>query len=335
MKTEKHLKSAFTLVEMLVVIAIISLVATAVSHAVRGAQRTANAAKCQANLRNLHTAVVAYFADKGHYPLASSYETMSKERDEKTDKIIKYHREHVGWVSWVPTEKSKKRRNTSGKTDWETDRKKSYAEKFYYPANVDPKMEHAIEEGSLFKYVGKDSTSFRCPQHRFSTSGKRVYFSYAMNSWFYSHSRLYVEWEHRKDGWPVNGARNSHDDFNSKTECIPSRMALFIEMEDADDDSKDGREGQNGDENMHHAKVLQGDCVWEWWKTVGLEIGGFPHQKGALAYCNVAFLDGHVVAIPQPPKKSNPQLLEELKKEEWNGHGNLEEVFTTLGRGCY
>ena len=156
MKTKTTLKAAFTLVEMLVVIAIISLVAMALTSAIRGAQRTANAAKCQANLKNLHTAVLAYFADNKGYPRASSYEKMSHVKQRK-----EFH-EYSGWVAWVPKDGGN-RRNSQGKTPWGQNNSKSYAEKFYFPANIDPNMRQAISEGSLFKYVGKDPATYLCP----------------------------------------------------------------------------------------------------------------------------------------------------------------------------
>lgn len=305
---------------MLVVITIISLVALAISHAVRGARRTANAAKCQANLKNLHTAVVAFLADKGHYPLASSYETMSTTPDGQV------FSEHVGWVSWVPSG-DKQRRGKTGKekTEWQKTPSSSHAENYYYPSNLDVKMKDAISEGSLFKYVGKDLSTFTCPEHRFSKDGDRTYLAYAMNSWFYSHSRLYDDvWTLVANGHPAYGARNSKDDFHGKNERIPSRMGLFIEMEDAEDSSKTGRAGQSG-ENDQQARILKGDCVWEWTDVVGLEKGQFSHRKGPTLYCHVVFLDGHVSSIPETPEDTS----------EWNGHADLDEVFKKLGAGSY
>ena len=329
MKTKTTSKSAFTLVEMLVVIAIISLVAMALSTAVRGAQRTANAAKCQTNMKNLHTAVVTFFADKACYPKASSYETMSRTASGKA-----FH-EHVGWVSWVPTSGGN-RRDNNGKTPWQKASNKSNAEKFYFPANFDKNMLQAVTEGSLYKYVGKDPMTYRCPQHRSTKEGATIFLSYAMNSWFYSHSRLYDEyWSLVDNGYPASGSRTSID-FTKQGENagVPSRMALFIEMEDADegDDSSAGREGQSG-EGKQKARLLKGDCVWEWSDVVGLETGRYNfkkkdegHFKGGIKYCNVVFVDGHVMAVPE---------VAEDKPAEWNDHKDLNDVFKSLGKGSY
>lgn len=326
MKTKATSKSAFTLVEMLVVIAIISLVAMALSSAVRGAQRTANAAKCQAHMKNLHTAAVAFLADNGCYPKASSYETMSRSPSGKA-----FH-EHVGWVSWVP-KGGGKRRDANGKTPWQKGNDKSHADKFYFPANFDKNMLQAVSEGSLYKYVGKDPMTFRCPQHRSSKEGATIYLSYAMNSWFYSHSRLYNEyWELVDNGHPATGSRTTIDFTKQKENVgVPSRMALFIEMEDAEDDSSSGREGQSGD-GKQKARLLKGDCVWEWSDVVGLEKGRYNfkkrdegHFKGGIKYCNVVFVDGHVMAVPEVAEEP----------AEWNDHQDIEDVFKSLGKGSY
>ena len=341
-------KSAFTLVEMLVVIAIISLVAMALSSAVRGARRTANAAKCQANLKNLHAAVTTFFADNGHYPHASSYEVMGRNSKGKV------FSERQGWVSWVP-KGGGKRRDANGKTPWSGNgNEKSHADKFYFPANTDQNMQQAISEGSLFKYVGKDPMTYRCPQSKFTPAGSRIFLSYSMNAWFICHSYLhedYGRWKRVKNGVSVDYARCSKD-FTSKNSSdkhvyyIPSRMALFIEMEDADDSSDGDRDGQSAD-GKQQARVLKGDCVWEWSAVVcsdsTRELGRFNfkkrdegHFKGASKYCNIVFVDGHVTAITDAPESID---------EEWNGHPNLNEykkddmsksgVFYTLGNGSY
>ena len=311
--------------EMLVVIAIISIVAMAITHAVRGAKRTANAAKCQSNLKNLHTAVVAYFADTAHYPRASSYETFGRVRE--GDSVVERYTENVGWVSWVPKDKTKKRRDNSGKTPWDKNGKQSHANDFFYPCNYDEKMREAIEEGCLYKYAGKDMSTYKCPEHRVSDASKRIILAYSMNSWFISHSYLHDERESRVvDGRTINYRRSSVD-FTSKDRYIPSRMALFIEMEDADKD--EGREGQPAG-SQQHSKVLKGDSVWEWWDKIAdtPEIGRFGHRKGPIDYCNIVFLDGHVIAFPY-------KLEDDSDTSDWNGHSSREEAFKKMGNGSY
>jgi prepilin-type processing-associated H-X9-DG protein len=154
-----------------------------------------------------------------------------------------------------------------------------------------------------------------------------------MNSWFYSHSRLYDEyWSLVNNGYPASGSRTSID-FTKQGENsgVPSRMALFIEMEDAEDSSSSGREGQSG-EGKQKARLLKGDCVWEWSDVVGLEKGRYNfkkknegHFKGGTKYCNVVFVDGHVMAVPEVAEEP----------AEWNDHQDIEDVFKSLGKGSY
>ena len=331
MKTNTTPKAAFTLVEMLVVIVIIALVATAMSSAIWGAQRTARAAKCQANLKNLHTAVVAYLADRRElwglekdferltsneyhsgfiYPRASSYECKEKrwEDGEAVDKFWECH----GWVSWIKT--SGKRLDDNGKTPWINDHhKKSHADKYYYPANIDENMPNAISAGYLFKYVGKDLSTYRCPEHKRTDGGHTVYLAYAMNNWFGSHVH------------PYGSARNTSSFSGSKQ---PSRMALFVEMEDADpDDASPGdRKGVTAeDRKTDDLTAFAGDCSWDW-DGKAKEKARFSHRKGSSKYSNVVFVDGHVMAIPENP---------EDKSLEWNGHADLGKVYEAMGEGLY
>ena len=337
MKTENLRKSAFTLVEMLVVITIISLVAMAIVNAVKGAQRAANATKCQANLKNLHTAVVAYLADRrgtwgaqedfeklknetergtGYtYPRASSYECRW-DAWENGEAVEKYYECH-GWIAWVPLNGS--RRDSNGKTPWIRDHfRNSHAEKFYYPANIDEKMRDAISEGFLFKYVGKDFATYQCPEHRKDGEGRPVYLAYSMNSWFGSHSDPS---DSKKSAHP-SGARTTKS-FTGDVK--PSGMALFIEMEDATEVSSNGRTGlsakKDGDRK---AFALEGDSAWEW-GDLGKEKGRFSHRRGGTLYCNVIFVDGHAGSIPKDIEDSS----------EWNGHDGLDEVFKNMGKGTY
>ena len=329
MKTEKQLTSAFTLVEMLVVIAIISLVAMSITHAVRGAQRTANAAKCQANMKNLHTAAMSYLADRRGtwgvrddfeklknedrgtgfwYPRASSYECRWDEwgGDSAVEKYYECH----GWISWVPL--TGKRRNEEGKTPWIRDKfLKSHAEKFYYPANTDGKMRDAISEGYLFKYVGKDYATYQCPAHRRTEDGLTVYLAYAMNGWFRGHS-------------DYSSSARTTKSFTGDVK--PSGMALFIEIGDSTE-SPDRRKGQSATkESGRKPFALKGDGEWEW--DLGKEEGRFSHRKGKTMYCNVIFVDGHAGSIPK-------DLEDTSDLTEWNGHRNRNEVFETMSKGTY
>ena len=70
-------RTAFTLIEMLVVIAIIALLASIISPAVTGALRRARSTKCLSNLRQIGVATSQYAGDhKGGLPLAKVSNTL-------------------------------------------------------------------------------------------------------------------------------------------------------------------------------------------------------------------------------------------------------------------
>ena len=67
--TPNHSKSAFTLIEMLAVVAIIAILASFMMPALTTAMKRAKQGHCKANLRQLMTGLEAYAADnQGYWP---------------------------------------------------------------------------------------------------------------------------------------------------------------------------------------------------------------------------------------------------------------------------
>ncbi len=349
MKNFRKSSAAFTLVEMLVVIAIISVVALAMARAVRGARRQANATKCQANMKNLHTAVVSYASDKGYYPLASSYETLDKNYNSKGETVLAYH-EKRGWVSWLP--KNGARRDKDRKTVWNKVPAKSHADDFYYPGNTDERMPEAIKEGALFKYTGKDLVTYRCPEHP-DFKGKSVHLAFAMNTWFGGHckGRKKVDGEEKDPG--TRFGDNVYGRSPAKVaQKDSSRMALFVEIDEegpsteGESPSKNDRSGQvaevkgteNADEDdaYNHkdptkVRVFADDCVWQWdhKDEQKRELGRFSHRKTNKNYSHVVFLDGHVASICEDfdTFRNDSDAATDAK--------NMTDVFTVLGDGTF
>lgn len=88
-------REAFTLVELLVVIAVIGILVAFTVPGINKARKAAHAARCSANLKELHGAVAAYVEDhRGAYPrsavLASAPEFAWRDVLVPSDKSISF-----------------------------------------------------------------------------------------------------------------------------------------------------------------------------------------------------------------------------------------------------
>lgn len=80
------LKKQFTLVELLAVIAIIGIMATALTAVISGALARANAAACQANLRDLGNGMIAYKTENNYYPCGIKDTDSQSARERKIER---------------------------------------------------------------------------------------------------------------------------------------------------------------------------------------------------------------------------------------------------------
>src|SRR5574344_1488363 len=93
-------QSGFTLVELLIVIAIIATRAGVLLSQFGGATESARATKCKSNLRNLAQAVQAYGMANGYYPPAGSFQTIGMGVNTSSGSYdIKYD-QMKGWIGW-------------------------------------------------------------------------------------------------------------------------------------------------------------------------------------------------------------------------------------------
>src|SRR5574344_2310176 len=92
-------QSGFTLVELLIVIAIIATLAGVLLSQYGGVTESARATKCKSNLRNLAQAVQAYGMATGYYPPAGSFPTIGMGVDSSGSYQITYD-QMKGWIGW-------------------------------------------------------------------------------------------------------------------------------------------------------------------------------------------------------------------------------------------
>lgn len=298
-------KRAFTLIEMLVVVAIISVVATASVSSIKSAQRQARSAKCQANMHALYNAAAAYHADKGHWPAAGAYELY----DSRGDYFLHYR----GWVNWVLSGSKRARPGDNdnpykdGKNNRDGHKESSQAAKLVYvgtgaansdaPGNKipDSRVYRSIDEGAIFRYADKNFAAYCCDEFK-SKFGKGSMRSYAMNQVFgCRRHRLYPPPKELPDGADAD------------------RLAMFVELDSVGKSSASSKAGTSGDEK-EPTNIFSDDSVWDWDGKSGSgsdgnsgENIGVLHKKSGKIYGHVVFADGHLESLVLPADKTQQQ----------------------------
>ena len=287
MKTKA--KSAFTLLEMLVVIGIIGVLMGVIISNFGGATESAKAAKCETNMRNLVTAAhtCALEQEDGYFPPAGSFSYSVV--DHKNAELV-YHNYRVGWISG-----SERRPGVS----------KSPIAFQAVPFNADEiSLRYALTNGcrgSMWKAMGGSRAAYQCPVHAEAVrkeTGRMPGWSYAMNRDF-----GYDNGEH-KNWWG-----------KTKDMANASRILMFAELQGADIDES-GYDPIKA-KGYLNAGVPLGDAVLRY--DAG-ECIGFNHKTGKRGYSgHVAFADGHVERLFYP-RSGSGMSLQDLTKALCEGH---------------
>jgi len=257
-------KKGFTLIELLVVIGIIgALMAIGISQ-FGGANETALATKCKANMLNITRAVqnVAQGDENGAFPAAGSFKYSSFYNGK-----VRYYERH-GWVSWsrAPGETAK-----GGGTT------------IPFSVSDEEQRQYALTNGAIWSAVGGAQSSYQCPIHAeafYKVHKRYPAWSYAMNQAFGFDSKY--------GGGPLPGWSGLSLAGTSNGE----RLLLFAEIQ-----------GRDVDENNVHLKAntegggTSGDGVLQYSKS---EVIGFNHKISRRLNGHVSFADGHVETLAYP-----------------------------------
>ena len=295
------MKKAFTLIEMLVVIAIIGILAGVLMGTFGGSTESAHTARCLTNLKNLASACQSASVSLGHIPPAGSFEYVYA-TTRKGGQMIKQFREINGWISW---DSEGKYQADSGGYYPTSHKGGSYISMY---EDNDKKREYALTNGVLWKYVNGNHNIYLCPQHQRAMKAKNPLFSYVMNS--------YWGWDYSKGSKPIS-ADNAVGIVHGTTSAGKAdRILLFAEVQFVEHDGLTVPDG-TGQET---------DCVLQFTTGKGSisiskgantasgssELIGFNHKSGKQYFANVVFADGHTEKLVLPKEGMSQSEIKEL-----------------------
>ena len=285
-------KSAFSLVEMLIVLGIIAVLAGVLLSQFGGATDSARATQCATNLRNLVTAAQSYAMqqDDGYYPAAQSF--IYKVPDHKKNKLVE--RKRVGWIS--------------GREENEI----MNITPVPFNSADEEALRYAITNGAagvMWQAMGATRTAYQCPIHAEAfrkKNGRRPGWSYMMNREFGM-----TDTSNKNQSWWGLKMTGSYS-FDNRSRS-PDKVLMFAEYQaitindSGDSVSLDAKLDASGTEADSVLDYKNGEVI------------GFNHRVDKRHYAaHVAFTDGHVEKLHKPT--SGGISLKDLTKYLCRGH---------------
>ena len=326
-------RKGFTLVELMVVIALIGILAAALVTVAGRVGPAGKAVRCKNNLRNLAQAALSYaVANEGGYnrlPWAGSYEHLSVEVDNDRRRMAYRHR--VGWVSctwsggspwpqrsgeapaerWFNWDTSQGGTLVSGRAQFHGDRTSAF---------------FSLTNGTLWKYVGKSVDAYVCDVHKTAckgrASGEFIARSYVMNASF---------------GMDFRNGKTTAEDRSKPLEGMSQnadKLLMFAELPAFTLSGGRFVEGPEVRAGQYSDGVLDTRIKGYRNDSSSQEIIGFNNMVAGRPVAHVAFSDGHVgviAASESPGKKPADDKLKALtcllcngadipaKSDDWTG----------------
>jgi len=288
-------KSAFTLLELIIVVGIIGILMGVALSQFGGSTDSAKAAQCSTNMRNLVMAMhtCAMQDGDGKFPAAGSYDSPVVST---SDGELRYWH----WMSWITGSESRPSRGGTTKNSIPF-------QAIPFNDKDDKMILYALTNGNesaMWKAMNANRSSYQCPVHAAAAkkaNGKPPGWSYVMNCEFgctydkkIRHQNIHFQQK-----------------IDNKTRAA-EKLLMFAELQGADIDIP----GCDKIKADLKAGVPAADAILEYSK----ENIGFNHKIGTRGFsANVAFADGHVDKLLYP-KSGKGISLRDLTKALCCGH---------------
>lgn len=303
-------RRAFTLLELLVVIAGIGALMAVLLVVNSGATEGARAAKCKSHMRNLAQAVQSFSISSGHYPNAGSYVYLDTHATMGKMGVYKLAKGWIGLNRRVDSSPNKFTVSLGWNESCMNNMNDTRSGAYY-----------AVTNGTLWKLV-HDLESYVCPAHRRICRKNNVepLWSYVMNSYFgYDNTQ----------GSGVASLNDGRIEYGKMGQAT-DRTLLFAEIPFVDIGAgeiyvtRQSSGHQQTDcvlqfRTDKHAKDSGGTKVCNTWTWNGSsEMIGFNHKVGKNRVAHVVFADSHVEELLMP---ANPNMnsLQEITACLCNG----------------
>ena len=302
------MKKAFSLIELIVVIAIIGVLAGVLFASFSGGTESARAAKCLNNMRNLAQGASAYAAGSkiAKLPLAGSRAALGFNQGGMV------YEEQRGWISWLSENDEYGMRTKN----------RNHPRSFVSCDNVsaycddEKKALFALTNGTMWLSVNCNRDVYVCPAHQIQVAknGGKVWWSYVMNSYF-----GYDSSDGSKAPVRVGDDGKSPGDANIRAE----RRLMFAELPIYGSGTTIDEGGKPSGANYPVGASTECDCVLQFkssqvdvpsarkWKGKAESIA-FNHKSAKRWCAHVVFADGHAEKLLKPKSGLSIEQLTEL-----------------------